>query len=117
MSKQIKMNAITYAVLISELQEGGRSVRELVHATGCHPCTIRGYMRALHHKGCVFIVNYELDRARAKCYTLGRRADARRPPARTPKQCYRDRQAAAQRAAMRELTVLTNPSQAWGAQA
>ena len=99
MSKQIKVGALTFALVIEALQDGPQSVNDLVEVTGCHPGTIRGYMRALKAKRCVFIAEYQMTQGRAPSYCLGRRADAVRPPALGPRACYweRKRRAAAQR--------------------
>jgi len=91
MSRQVKVGAITVAVLISELQDGPRTAQDLADATGCHPATMRGYLRALKAKGCIFISGYEATRARTRLYCLGHRTDAPRLPRASRKEIWHER--------------------------
>jgi len=58
---QIKVNAMSYAKLVAELQEGGHSVTELADATGLAYCTVREHIVALHREKVIHIGGYNRD--------------------------------------------------------
>lgn len=81
MRKVIKINAMSYAILVKLLFEGTRSCAELAEATGLHVLTVYQYTRELHKVGACHIALWEKDPRGRDCtriYMLGAGRDAKR---------------------------------------
>ena len=82
--RKLKLNCLTFALILREFQEGPTSATDLVALTGYGRHTITGYLRTLHQKSCIRIVGYETDNAgrqRSPIYGLGEGKDVpRRKP-------------------------------------
>lgn len=57
----MKVNALSFAVLMRVLNEDAHTIAELNEATGLHPQTIREWINVMHMKKVVFIAGYEKD--------------------------------------------------------
>lgn len=78
----IKVNAMSYARLISLLMHGDMTMRELAEETGLHYTTVRDYCTELHKAHAIHIARYDPDthnRHSVKVYKLGKGKDATRP--------------------------------------
>lgn len=79
--KQVKVNAMSYALLIKALQDAPQNCRELAEITGLHYVTVLLYVRELHAAGACRIAAWEKDaqgRDCVKVYRLGAGRDAKR---------------------------------------
>jgi hypothetical protein len=79
----IKVNALSYALLIKALRQGDMTLAELAEETGLHYLTVALYTRALHKVGEVHISGWAPDllgRLSSKLYKLGPGRDAKRQP-------------------------------------
>lgn len=77
---QVKVNAISLAVLIKRLSEGTHTCRELADETGLHIQTIYQWCRQLHKLGAIHICMWEKDakgKESLKVYMLGEGKDAK----------------------------------------
>lgn len=82
--RRLKLNVVTFAMILRELQTGPTSATDLVNLTGYGRHTVVGYLRTLHAKSCIHITDYELDavgRQRSPVYALG---EGRDKPRRKP---------------------------------
>lgn len=71
---QIKVNAMSQALVIKALLEGPSSLRELAEVSGLHYVTVREYMSAMHKAKAAHISGWEKDmrgRDNIKVYSLG----------------------------------------------
>jgi len=78
----VKVNAMSYALLIKSLMHGDLTMTELTEETGLHYVTVREYCKELHKVGAIHINRYEPDacgRHTIKVYKLGEARDAKRP--------------------------------------
>jgi hypothetical protein len=79
----IKVNALSYALLIKALRQGDMTLAELAEETGLHYLTVALYTRALHKIGEIHIIDWASDplgRKSSKIYKLGPGRDAKRQP-------------------------------------
>jgi len=77
----VRMNALSYAILIKLLLEGTRSADELAEETGLHKQTVYQYTRALHKARAVHIADWEKDSKGRDCkpiFMIGKKPDAKR---------------------------------------
>lgn len=77
----IKVNAMHYAKLISELIDGPWSYQEMAEHTGLHYHTIRDYVNALRKEGVVHISYWgedKIGRSSIPHFLFGKKADAKR---------------------------------------
>lgn len=98
----VKLNALTFAIMLHELQQGPCTPKDLIAVTGFHRTTMQSYIRAMHSKGCIHIAGYERApgligwRNRVTIYALGAGPDVAAPrPMTKAERCrqYRERQA------------------------
>lgn len=78
----VKVNAMSYALLIKALMPGDLTLTELAEETGLHYVTVRAYCKELHKARAVHIARFEPDtrgRHTIKIYKLGTARDAPRP--------------------------------------
>jgi predicted ArsR family transcriptional regulator len=77
----VKVNAMSYAIMLKNMMEGDHSCFELAEITGLHVLTIYQYCRELHKQGVIHICRYEPNergRHTIKVYKLGQGKDAKR---------------------------------------
>lgn len=77
----VKVNAMSYAILVKLLVEGTRTCEELAQDTGLHKLTVYQYTRELYKAGVLHICAWEADmrgRDIVKVYRLGEEKDAPR---------------------------------------
>jgi DNA-binding IclR family transcriptional regulator len=77
-----RVNALAFANLLAELIDGDKTIRELAEATGLHYVTLQEYLRLMHSRGAVHIVEWGVDsryRPTMKVYKLGCGPDAIKP--------------------------------------
>lgn len=77
----VKVNAMSYALLIKYMLEGIYNCKELAELTGLHYVTVLQYTRELRKAGAAHISMWEKDargRDMVKVYKLGEGRDARR---------------------------------------
>lgn len=82
MRKCIKVNAMSYAILVKHMIEGIYTCQELAEITGLHLTTVYQYTRELHGAGAAHIVHFEPDargRHNIKVFKIGAGNDAKRP--------------------------------------
>jgi hypothetical protein len=83
MSKNlIKVNAMSFALLVKEMLAGVYTCAELAERTGLHYVTVLNYTRAMHKAGSAHIVGWrrnKLHRYVLKIYGIGNMPDARKP--------------------------------------
>ena len=80
--KCIKVNAMSYAILVRHMLEGVYTCFDLAEMTGLHLTTIYQYTRELHIAGAAHIAHFEPDargRHNIKVFKLGTGQDAKRP--------------------------------------
>lgn len=78
---RVKVNAMSYALLIKHMLEGIYNCRELAEMTGLHYVTVLQYTRELYRAKACHIAMWEKDargRDMVKVYKLGEGRDARR---------------------------------------
>ena len=81
--KVVKVNAMSYAKLLSLLWDGGYTLQELAEETGLHVLTVSDYTKALYKEKMAHIAGWAPDaRGRICCrvYKLGPGKDAKRQP-------------------------------------
>lgn len=77
----VKINALSYALLINALSKGEWTCQELADQIGLHRLTVYQYTKALHKVGMVHIVRWDKDRLGRDCivvYKLGKGKDVPR---------------------------------------
>jgi len=77
----MKVNAMSYAMLIKLLMDGTRTAEELAQETGLHKQTVYDYTKELHKRKAVFIADWEKDNMGRDCmpiYMIGTDPDAKR---------------------------------------
>jgi hypothetical protein len=80
--KQIKMGAISYALMLKHMMEGVYTCQELAEFTGLHLITVYQYTREICAAGAAHICHYEPDargRHNIKVYKLGAGKNAKKP--------------------------------------
>ena len=97
----IKINGMSFALLVKALRIGDKSLTDLAAASGLHYLTVAYYVRELHKIGEVHVSHLRADtlgRMAVKLYTLGPGIDAKRDPmsARERKQRQRARESRAE---------------------
>lgn len=60
-TKQLKINAISFALMVKALSEKPHSKPQLAELTGLHVWTIRGYVDALHRVQMAHITHWDKD--------------------------------------------------------
>lgn len=93
----IKINGMSFALLVKALRIGDASLTDLRDATGLHYLTVAYYVRELKKAGEIHVSRLRADtlgRMAVKLYTLGPGIDAKRDPmsARERKQRQRARE-------------------------
>jgi hypothetical protein len=90
MPNQVKVNAMSFALLVKEMLAGVYTCAELAERTGLHYVTVLNYTREMHKAGSAHIVGWrrnKLHRYTVKIYGIGDMPDARKPyEAKTPAQ-------------------------------
>lgn len=79
--KQVKVNAMSYGLLVRYMLEGEHTCHELAGLTGLHYLTVLQYARELHAAKAAHICRWEKDsrgRDALKVYKIGRGKDAKR---------------------------------------
>ena len=77
----VKVNAMSYAILIKLLMEGTRTAAELAEETGLHKATVYDYTREMHKVKAVHIACWEKDSMGRECmpvFMIGDKPDAKR---------------------------------------
>lgn len=80
--KCIKVNAMSYAIMVRYMLDGVYTCHELAEMTGLHLTTVYQYTRELHFAGAAHIAHFEPDargRHNIKVFKLGTGKDAKRP--------------------------------------
>lgn len=96
MKRQLKMNAVSFGILVELMLDGVYTCRQLADETGLAYVTVLHYTRELHRKGACYIDHWEVDGRGAymqRVFKIGRGKDAVRPK-RTVKeinQSYREK--------------------------
>jgi DNA-binding IclR family transcriptional regulator len=93
----IKINGMSFALLVKALRIGDKSLADLADASGLHYLTVAYYVRELRKAGEIHVSRLRSDsigRLSVKLYTLGPGIDAKRDPlsARERKQRQRARE-------------------------
>jgi DNA-binding transcriptional ArsR family regulator len=81
-SKQVKLNAVMFAMLLEELMDGPATAQTIADYTGMAPLTVNKTFRALYRRGVVHIAGWEKDlagRMTVRVFGLGRGRDAKKP--------------------------------------
>ena len=80
--KCVKVNAMSYAILVKHMLDGIYTCQELAEMTGLHLTTVYQYSRELHIAGAAHIARFEPDargRHNVKVFAIGVGKDAKRP--------------------------------------
>jgi hypothetical protein len=87
---QIKVNAMSFALLVREMLAGEYTCEELAERTGLHYVTVLHYAREMHKAGSAYICAWRMNERKQyvlKVYGIGNRADVNKPrKAMTPAQ-------------------------------
>jgi hypothetical protein len=90
MRKQIKVNAMSFAILVREMLAAELTCEELAEQTGLHYVTVLHYTREMHKAGSAYIAAWRMNHLKQyvlKVYGVGSRADVDKPrKAMTPAQ-------------------------------
>jgi hypothetical protein len=81
---QIKVNAMSFALLVKEMLAGEYTCTQLAERTGLHYVTVLTYTRAMHKAGSAYICAWRMNEKRQyvlKVYGIGEMQDARKPRA------------------------------------
>jgi hypothetical protein len=81
---QIKVNAMSFALLVREMLAGVYTCEELAQRTGLHYVTVLHYTREMHKAGAAHICAWRMNHCRQyvlRVYAIGNRDDARKPRA------------------------------------
>lgn len=82
MPNQIKVNAMSFALLVKEMLAGEYTCEELAEKTGLHYVTVLHYTREMHKAGSAYIAAWRMNDRRQyvlKVYGVGNRADVDKP--------------------------------------
>jgi hypothetical protein len=83
MSKnQVKVNAMSFALLVKEMLAGEYTCEELAERTGLHYVTVLNYTREMHKAGSAHICAWRMNHRKQyvlKVYGVGDRMDAEKP--------------------------------------
>lgn len=102
---QIRVNAMSFAIMVRALYDGPKTQHQLAEITGLHVWTTRAYVRALHKQEVVHITRWDKDsmgRDVTAYYALGMGIDMPRE-VKTGAQKQRER-----RARLREAVAASN---------
>lgn len=75
----VKINAMSYALLVKEMLEGEYTCEELAERTGLHYVTVLNYTRQMHKAGAAYICAWRMNHRRQyvlKVYKIGHAPDA-----------------------------------------
>ena len=90
MPNQVKVNAMSFALLVKEMHRGIYTCEELAELSGLHYVTVLNYTRAMHRAGAAYIGAWKMNKRRQytlKIYKIGDSRDFEKPrPAMTPAQ-------------------------------
>jgi len=84
MPNKIKVNAMSFALLVKEMLAGEFTCEELAERTGLHYVTVLRYTREMHRAGSAYIRAWRMNERKQyvlKVYGIGDREDARKPRA------------------------------------
>jgi len=88
MPNQVKVNAMSFAILVKEMLAGEYTCEQLSERTGLHYVTVLRYTREMHRAGSAYICAWRMDKRRQyvlKVYGVGNREDVDKPrKAKTP---------------------------------
>jgi len=105
----VKVNAMSFALLVREMLAGSYTCQELAERTGLHYVTVLTYTREMHKAGAAHIRAWRMNEKRQyvlKVYSIGNMQDARKPRAAlTPAQ-------RTQRYRMKHAKTIPSPSSA-----
>jgi len=79
---QIKVNAMSFALLVREMLAGKYTCEELAERSGLHYVTVLYYTREMHKAGAAHICAWRMNHRKQyvlKVYGIGNRDDARKP--------------------------------------
>jgi len=86
----VKVNAMSFAILVREMLAGEFTCEELAEKTGLHYVTVLNYTREMHKAGSAYIAAWRMNHRKQyvlKVYGIGDREDVRKPrTAMTPAQ-------------------------------
>lgn len=77
----VKVNAMSYAIMLKNMIDGDNTCFDLAEITGLHVLTVYYYCRELHKQGVIHVSHYEPDvhgRHTTKVYKFGPGRDAKR---------------------------------------
>lgn len=80
----VKVNAMSFALLVKEMLAGEYTCEELAERTGLHYVTVLNYTRAMHKAKAAYICAWRMNEKRQyvlKVYGIGEMQDARKPRA------------------------------------
>ena len=80
--KQLKLNALMFAMMLEELLSGPCTAKSLAEHTGLSLITVHRTLRALYRRNVVHIASWENDaanRCNVRVFGLGHGRDARKP--------------------------------------
>ena len=80
--KQVKLNALMFAMMLEELLSGPCTAQHLADYTGMYVLTVQRTMRAMYGRGVVHIAGWERDlagRHTVRVFGLGAGKDAKKP--------------------------------------
>jgi len=80
----VKVNAMSFALLVREMLAGSYTCQELAERTGLHYVTVLTYTREMHKAGAAHIRAWRMNEKRQyvlKVYGIGDMQDARKPRA------------------------------------
>lgn len=80
--KCIKVNAMSFAIMVRNMIDGVYTCQDLADITGLHLTTVYQYTRELHNAGAAYITHFEPDargRHNVKVFKMGIGTDAKRP--------------------------------------
>jgi transcription initiation factor IIE alpha subunit len=81
-SKQVKLNAVMFSMMLEELLDGPATAQTIAEYTGMAQLTVNKTFRAMYRRGVVHIAGWELDQAgrmTVRVFGLGPGRDARKP--------------------------------------
>jgi hypothetical protein len=80
----VKVNAMSFALLVKEMLAGESTCEELAEKTGLHYVTVLNYTREMHKAGAAHICAWRMNHRKQyvlKVYGIGNRDDVRKPRA------------------------------------
>jgi hypothetical protein len=79
---QIKINALSFGLLVKDLLIGEHTLEQLAERTGLHYCTILSYTRGLYKAKAIHICGWRMNKNRQyvlKVYKIGDKQDMPKP--------------------------------------